>query len=63
MGNDSLRGKVALGELTFSQWTLRLMEVKRYWHAVLRDERLIERLLALKVTEITDYIAAQPSSS
>jgi hypothetical protein len=47
--------KVATAELAFSQWSSRVEEVKRRWNSVLNDQKLITRLLALNIPDITNF--------
>ena len=48
--------KVAAGEVPFSQWISRVMEVRRRWNSVLSNQKLMIRLLASGVPEITDFV-------
>jgi hypothetical protein len=49
--------KVACGELRFDQWKAREEEVKRRWNSVMQSPLLRARLLALNVSDITDFVA------
>ncbi len=49
-------GKVASGELSFHAWKARTEEVRRRWHSVLNDRKLVARLLAFNAPEITRFV-------
>jgi hypothetical protein len=49
--------KVATGELPFGQWLARAEEVKRRWNSILDNQKLRDRLIAVNVPEITDFVS------
>ncbi len=51
---------VAGGELSFRQWELRSREIMARWQGVFDYAPLRERLLALDVPEITEFVEGIP---
>jgi hypothetical protein len=48
--------RVATGELPFGQWIARVEEVQRRWTLILNSQKLRDRLIAVGVPEITNFV-------
>lgn len=53
--------RVATGDLSFSQWKTRSEEVRRRWNSILSNQKLVTRLLALNLPDITNFVRASLS--
>ena len=54
--------KVASGEHPFEQWKARTDEVRRRWNSILNHPKLVTRLLALNVPNLTNYVSGPRSN-